>query len=173
MNTVEYLKVGNYFCGSNATVKTFKNCPLTTYNSSGTGTGGSAFMMQVYSPLSATFDNETTGTWVYRIRKITHYNTGIEYTQYCYVGGTAGAANWSYGDWYITPRSKFTFNKTAASTSAIGSASNPVYIDSTGTATACTHSLPKFKTASGKDAWIDFKDASGNATTVPYIHWNE
>lgn len=132
LNTVTYLKVGNYYCGSNATVKTFKNCPLTTYNSSGVGTDGSAFMMQVYSPLSPTLDNETTGTWVYRIRKIIHYSTGIEYTQYCYVGGTAGASNWTYGDWYVTPKSAFTFNKTSASTAAVGSTTKPVYVNSSG-----------------------------------------
>ena len=141
LNTVTYLKVGNYYCSSNATVQTLKNCPLTTYNSSGTGTAGSAFMMQVYSPLSPTFDDETTGTWRYRIRKIIHYNTGIEYTQYCYVGGTAGSANWVYGDWYVTPRSSFTFNKTATSTAAIGSATNPVYVDSTGTIKKTTYTL--------------------------------
>ena len=143
LNTIDYLKVGNYCCSSNATVQTLKNCPLTTYGSDGVGTSGAAFMMQVYSPLSATFDDETTGTWKYRIRVITHYNTGLQYKQYCYVGGTAGAANWSYGDWYLEPRSKFTFNKTSASTAAIGSATNPVYIDSTGTIQKTTYTLGK------------------------------
>ena len=143
LNTVTYLKVGNYYCSANATAKTLKNCPLTTYGSDGVGTSGSAFMMQVYSPLAQTFDDETTGTWRYRIRKITHYNTAIEYTQYCYVGGTAGAANWVYGAWYVTPRSAFTFNKTSASTAAVGSATNPVYIDSTGTFQKTTYTLGK------------------------------
>ena len=143
LNTIDYLKVGNYYCGSNATVKTLKNCPLTTYDSSGAGTAGSAFMMQVYSPLSETFDNETTGTWVYRIRKIMHYGTGIEYVQQCYVGGTAGASNWIYGDWYVTPLGKFTLNKTSASTAAIGSSTKPVYINASGMITACTYTLGK------------------------------
>ncbi len=141
LNTVNYLKVGNFYCSANATVKTLKNCPLTIYNSSGAGTSGLAFMMQVYSPLLPTFDDETTGTWRYRIRVITQYNTGMQYKQYCYIGEPAGAANWVYGDWYIEPRSKFTFNKTAASTAAIGSATNPVYIDSTGTIQKTTYTL--------------------------------
>lgn len=130
LNTLQYLKVGNYYCNENKKVATLKNCPLTTYNSEGEGVSGQAFMMQVYSPLSTVLDTEETGTWLYRIRKITHYNTGIEYIQYCYVGATAG--NWTYGDWYIKPRSKFTFNKTAASTAAIGSNSKPIYINSAG-----------------------------------------
>ena len=150
LNTVNYLKVGNYYCGSNATVKTLKNCPLTTYGSDGAGTAGAAFMMTVYSPLLATFDDETTGTWRYRIRKITHYNTGVEYIQYCYVGGTAGAANWTYGDWYVTPLSKFTFNKTSSSTAAIGSSSRPVYVDSRARIQPCDEN-PKLTVAYGTD----------------------
>lgn len=137
LNTLTYLKVGNYYCSQNKVVQTLKNCPLTVYNSSGTGTNGSAFMMQVYSPISPNIDNETSGTWVYRIRKITHYNTGVEYIQYCYVGGTAGASNWVYGDWYVKPRSKFTFNKTGSSTAAIGSTTQPIYVNSNGDLTAC------------------------------------
>ncbi len=85
LNTVTYMKVGNYFCSANATVATLTNCPST-----------SAFMMQVYTPLSTTIDNESTGTWVYRLRKLMTY-TGDEYIQYCYVGATAGT--WSYGAW--------------------------------------------------------------------------
>lgn len=136
LNTTTYLKVGRYFCGSNAIVKTLKNCPLTILNSSGTVTNGHAFMMQVYSPLSTTIDNESTGTWVYRIRKILHYSTGVEYTQQCYAGGTANV--WTYGDWYATPRTKHTLQPT---TSAVGSSTAPVYVADDGTLTACTYTL--------------------------------
>ena len=85
LNTTTYLKVGNYFCASNANAGTLTNSPVTE-----------AFMMQVYTPLSTTFDNETTGTWVYRIRKLMTY-TGHEYIQYCYAGATANS--WTYGAW--------------------------------------------------------------------------
>ena len=85
LNTVALMKVGNYYCSANTTVATLTNCPTT-----------SAFMMQVYSPLSTTIDNETTKTWVYRLRKMMVY-TGEEYIQYCYAGSTAGT--WTYGDW--------------------------------------------------------------------------
>ena len=85
LNTTDFLKVGNYFCSANATVATLTNCPTT-----------SAFMMQVLSPLSTTIDNETTKTWVYRLRKMQVY-TGEEYIQYCYAGATAGS--WTYGPW--------------------------------------------------------------------------
>lgn len=166
LNTINFLKVGNYCCSSNATVKTLKNCPLTVYGSDGAGTSGAAFMMQVYSPLSPDFDDETTGTWRYRIRKIIHYNTGIEYTQYCYVGGTAGASNWSYGDWFVNPRSKFTFNKTSSSTAAIGSATKPVYVDSTGTITACTYTLGKSVPSDAKFTDTDTKVTQNAAITT-------
>jgi hypothetical protein len=51
LNTTTYLKVGRYYCSANATVATLTNCP-----------GKDAFMMQVYSPLATTIDNETTKT---------------------------------------------------------------------------------------------------------------
>jgi hypothetical protein len=90
--------------------------------------------MQVYSPLSAAFDNETTGAWVYRLRKLTVYDTGIEYIQYCCVSGTSGAANWMYGDWYITPQAKCTIDTTDTNDSNIGLGSNinPIFINSSG-----------------------------------------
>ena len=85
LNTAAYMKVGNYFCSSSAKAKYVTNIPKKD----------TAFMMQVYSPLSQTVDNET-GTWVYRLRKLMYY-TGEEYTQYCYTDGTGG--NWQYGAW--------------------------------------------------------------------------
>jgi hypothetical protein len=59
------------------------------------------------------------------------------------VGGTANS--WSYGDWYVVPRSKFTLdaNDTNGGTAAVGNIANPVYISSDGTITACSYSLNK------------------------------
>jgi hypothetical protein len=51
LNTTTYLKVGNYYCSADVTVATLSNRPT-----------DSAFMMQVYSPLATTIDNETTST---------------------------------------------------------------------------------------------------------------
>lgn len=89
LNKVDYLKVGNYYCSSNAVAKYVTDLPL----------ADTAFMMQVLSPLSTGYDNESTSTWVYRLR-ILRYYTGQEYTQYCYSNGTAG--NWTYGSWTKT-----------------------------------------------------------------------
>ena len=167
LNTITYLKVGNYYCSQNKTVQTLKNCPLTVYNSSGTGTNGTAFMMQVYSPISPAIDNETNSAWVYRLRKITHYSSGVEYIQYCYVGGTAGENNWVYGDWYIKPRSKFTFNKTSGSTAAIGSTTQPIYINSSGDLTAGK--------ALASGAYIEsnvVKKPSGADTDAAVVTWS-
>lgn len=92
MNTLDLLKVGNYYCASNANAETLTNCPTDT-----------AFMMTVSSPLSTIIDNETTGTWVYRLRTIQTY-TGPAYEQYCYANATADSTNgtkgtWTYGPW--------------------------------------------------------------------------
>ena len=88
LNTPDYMKVGNYFCSANAKAKYVSNIPKKD----------TAFMMQVYSPLSQTVDDES-GAWKYRLRKIMYY-TGEEYTQYCYTDGTGG--NWLYGAWKKT-----------------------------------------------------------------------
>ena len=68
LKSITYLKVGRYYCSKNETAKTLKNCPTDL-----------AFMMEVYSPLSTTIDNETTTKYVYRLRKITEYKTGVQY----------------------------------------------------------------------------------------------
>jgi hypothetical protein len=78
LNTTDYLSVGSYFCSKNVVIDTFTNCPTTQ-----------AFLMQVYSPISKSIDNEATGAWVYRLRKLMSYQ-GDEYIQYCQVGATAG-----------------------------------------------------------------------------------
>jgi microcystin-dependent protein len=85
LNTVALLKVGNYYCSTDNTTKTFVNCPTTN-----------AFMMQVYSPLNTATDNETTGEWVYRVRKLMTY-WGDEYIQYAYTSGTPGS--YTFGSW--------------------------------------------------------------------------
>ena len=82
--TSTYLKVGRYYCSQDVIAATLKNAPT-----------ANAFMMEVYSPLSTTIDNES-GAWVYRVRKITTY-MGEQYIQYSYTGGTAGS--WNHQPW--------------------------------------------------------------------------
>ena len=131
LNTVAYLKVGKYYCSLNADAKTITNCPTS-----------SAFMMEVFNPLSTVVDNEVDGTYVYRIRILTEYSTGIQYVQYCTVGSTAN--RWTYDSWYVCPRTKFTLNSSKNDgTAAIGSKAQGVYVDSTGTLQKMTYSLNK------------------------------
>jgi hypothetical protein len=85
LNTTTYITVGRYYCSTNATVATLTNCPTS-----------SAFMMEVLSPLSTTIDNETTGTWVYRLRLLTTY-TGETWVQQVDSGSTAGS--FTYRTW--------------------------------------------------------------------------
>lgn len=106
LNTVEYLKVGNYYCSRSVDAATHTNSPTE-----------SAFMMQVYSPLSTTIDNEATGTWVYRFRVLQVY-TGARYTQYVCSGATAGT--FTYGPWYLTVE--------AEADGEVGSGTQPVYL---------------------------------------------
>lgn len=113
LNTTEFLKVGKYYCSTDATVATLTNCPT-----------DKAFMMEVFSPLSTTIDNETTAQWVYRVRILTTY-TGLMYIQKASSGSTAG--NFTYGAWsqfaYTSnldakPNSYWGTSTTAAATAA-------------------------------------------------------
>ena len=154
LKTTEYLKVGRYYCSANATAKTLKNCPTS-----------SAFMMEVYSPLSTTIDNETTQQYVYRLRKITHYSTGVQYWQYVGSGSTAGT--FSYGDWRIIPMTKFTLDSsdTNDGSATLGSVSQPVYITNDGTFASC-NAYPTSLPANGGNAdTVDGKHASDFATS--------
>ena len=85
LNSIDYIKVGLYYCGSDATTQTLSNCPTDR-----------AFMMEVYSPLNTIVDNETINNWVYRIRKIMTY-TGEQYIQQLSSGSTVG--EFTYGAW--------------------------------------------------------------------------
>lgn len=69
LNTLEYCKVGRYYCPMNSTVATLSNCP--TLN---------AFVMEVYSPISKDISISLTGN-TYRVRKILDYY-GNEYIQH-------------------------------------------------------------------------------------------
>lgn len=86
LNSIEFIKVGNYRCPSNAGASSLLNCP----------TNGTAFMMKVYVPLSTNIDDETTASYIYRVRKITTY-MGDEYIQEIYNGSNIGI--FTYGKW--------------------------------------------------------------------------
>ena len=86
LNTIEYLKVGNYYNNLNREVQTMKNAP-----------SGIAFMMYVLSPLSGVYDNESTAQWVYRLRIFIEYTGTGMFVQSVFSNATAG--NFSYGSW--------------------------------------------------------------------------
>lgn len=131
LNTVAYLKVGKYYCSQNADAKTITNCPSVD-----------AFSMEVFNPLSPEVDNETTSTYVYRLRLLTVYNTGVQYIQYCTVGSTVN--KWTYNAWNIIPRSPFTLNSSKkGGSAALGSATQGVYVSANGTLTKMTYTLGK------------------------------
>lgn len=71
LNDVKYMKVGTYYCSSNATAASIQNGPVGNVH---------AFIMHVFSPISPDIDNETTTKYVYRVRKILNYD-GDEWIQ--------------------------------------------------------------------------------------------
>lgn len=101
LNQIDYVKVGNYYCKTDAVAKTLINVPTQK-----------AFMMTVSSPLSTSLDDETTGTWRYRVRTIYDYY-GNQWVQQCSSGATAGV--WTYGSW-----KKVVLNDEVATTTKAG-----------------------------------------------------
>lgn len=86
LNSIEYLKVGTYLCSENTTVTTLTNCPTS-----------SAFTMKVYSPITASIDNESTSTHRQRVREILT-DQGTELIQYV-MNSSSVAGEWEYQDW--------------------------------------------------------------------------
>ena len=131
LNTIEFLKIGKYYCSQNVNAKTVKNCPVNM-----------AFSMEVFNPLGTSVDDETTADYTYRLRVLTPYDTGIHYTQCCRTSGTPG--EWTYDSWYVTPRSKFALASSKNDGSAaIGATNKGVYIDSNGEIKAMSYTIAK------------------------------
>ena len=131
LNTKEYLKIGKYYCSLNVDAETITNCPVTV-----------AFSMEVFNPLGTNVDDEDTRAYTYRLRVLTQYDTGQQYIQFCKTSGTAGS--WTYGDWYVTVRTKATLNSSKKGSSVtLGSATQGVYVNSTGALTKMTYTLSK------------------------------
>lgn len=131
LNTIEFLKIGKYYCSLNADAKTIKNCPVNV-----------AFSMEVFNPLGTNVDDETTRDYTYRLRVLTQYDTGQQYMQLCRTNGTAGS--WIYESWYVTPRVKFALASSKNDgTAAIGATNKGVYIDSTGEIKAMSYTVAK------------------------------
>ena len=131
LNTLKYLRVGRYYCILNSSAKTITNCPTTE-----------AFTMEVYNPVGVNVDDEETNDYVYRLRIITAYKTGIQYIQHASTGATPN--KWTFDSWYVRSRSKFALNSNKkGGNAAIGTTTKPVYIDSTGEIKAVSYTLGK------------------------------
>lgn len=85
LNSIDYIRQGRYYCDTAASASSCQNCPTTD-----------PFMMEVMSPISPNIDDEVTGVWVYRLRKITT-NVGRIFYQSIYSQDTAGS--FTVGAW--------------------------------------------------------------------------
>lgn len=86
LNSTAYLKVGNYYQSAIVNTTNMTNIPIKI-----------AFMMYVLSPLSETYDNESTDQWVYRLRIFVGYDGNNIFVQMVSSGTTAGS--FDYGPW--------------------------------------------------------------------------
>lgn len=85
IKTTPYLKCGQYYTVSDVITQSLSNCPTRQ-----------AFTMFVLSPISPTYDNESSSTYVYRIRIIIDL-MGRMWVQSVYSGSTAGS--FYYNTW--------------------------------------------------------------------------
>lgn len=85
LNTVTYLKNGQYLCSPNNVSSTIANSP--TSNS---------FKMIVYSAITNSYDNESSTSWIYKNRILIDL-AGSIWVQYAQSDSTAG--NFTYGPW--------------------------------------------------------------------------
>lgn len=83
LNTASLVTVGQYWCDLDVKAATLTNCPTQH-----------AFMMVVYAPISASYDDESGQSRWYRVRKILDWQ-GNEYIQTVYGGGIPT----TYGSW--------------------------------------------------------------------------
>ena len=93
LNSIEYIKVGNYYNPTVNESATIKNIPI-----------GDAFMMYVLSPLSGVYDNESTAPWVYRLRIFITYTGNDIFVQKLSSRATAGS--FTYNPWVKMTNSK-------------------------------------------------------------------
>lgn len=86
LNSTAYLKVGNYYQSANVNTTNMTNIPFKV-----------AFMMYVLSPLSETYDNESTAQWVCRLRIFITFTGNEILIQKVSSGATPGS--FTYGPW--------------------------------------------------------------------------
>lgn len=155
LNSVEYLKVGNYFCSNTASTEYLANKPEKT-----------AFMMQVSSPLSQTVDDEMSGAWKYRLRRFIGYQ-GSEYLSYCSVGSTAG--EWSYGPWYkvITTKDTATQSKAGLMSAADKKKLDGIADGATGYTHPDTHPASMITGLATVATSGKYSDLSGTPSSLP------
>ena len=84
LNTITYLKVGQYYCGSNSEAVTLTNSP-TNY----------AFKMFVYNPNGDGYDNESQA-WIYRVRILIDIAGDIWIQK---INSESTAGSFIYGSW--------------------------------------------------------------------------
>ena len=85
LNTVAYLKNGQYLCSPNNVSSTITNSPTNI-----------SFKMIVYSSITNSYDNESSTAWVYKNRILIDLSGAI-WVQYAQSGSTPG--DFTYGPW--------------------------------------------------------------------------
>ena len=170
LNTIQYLKVGNYYNPSVAESEKIKNIPISTYN---------AFIMYVLSPLSEVYDNESTAQWVYRLRIFIAYTGNDIFVQKVVSGATPGS--FTYGPWVKMTNSNDLGAVSNTINDHIANKSNPHGVTKAQVGlgnvdnTADKNKSVKYANSAGSVAWGNISgrpSSEGVKLTIPVSGWS-
>lgn len=160
LNSTAYLKVGNYYQSLNVNTTNMTNIPIKA-----------AFMMYVLSPLSQTYDNESTGQWVYRLRIFVGYNGNNIFVQMVSSGSTVGS--FDYGPWIKMTNSNDLGAVSNTINTHIANKSNPHGVTKAQVGlgnvdnTADSAKSVKYATSAGSANSVAWGNVSGRPSSLP------
>jgi hypothetical protein len=161
LNTMQYIKIGIYYNSSGAETQTMKNCPA------------GVFIMYVLSPIRETYDDESTLTWVYRLRIFVEYAGNI-FTQLVFSDNTAGSFN--YGPWVKMTNSNDLGAVSNVINTHISNKSNPHGVTKAQVGlgnvdnTADSAKSVKYAESAGSVAWNDVTDKPSTYPPDAHTH---
>jgi hypothetical protein len=160
LNSIEYIKVGNYYNSSDVESKTIKNIPA-----------NDAFIMYVLSPLSKVYDDESAAPYVYRLRIFITYIGNKIFVQSVSSSSTIG--EFSYGPWIKQTNSNDLGAVSNTVNSHIANKSNPHGVTKAQVGlgnvdnTADSAKSVKYAASAGSANAVAWSNVSGRPSSLP------
>ena len=167
LNTITYLKVGQYYCGSNSNASTLTNSP-TNY----------AFKIFVYNPNGDGYDNESQA-WIYRVRILIDIAGDIWIQK---INSESTAGSFIYGSWQrildninYKDLTAFTYSTAEQWTGEYWIDGKKIYQKTVTWSNLSTGSISKAHNISNIDSIVDYKifakNSGGELFTFPCVYY--